>query len=324
MFKNHKINPKAKTEINTGFGTNSSDYGGRYINKKGLPNVEKKGVGYFERISFYHILLAMPRWKFFLSIVAFYIAINIIFGSIYYIIGIQEYGGIPTGSSIKNFWEAFFFSSQSFTIGGYGRINPTNLFVNSLCAIEAFLGLLSLAVVTGLLYGRFSRPRAYLRFSDNALLAPFQNKNAIMFRVAPFKNTSLTDAEVKVTLGLELEENGRKVNKFYPLSLEYHMINSLALSWTIVHPVIDSSPFYNFSEEDFKNSKGEIIVILKAFDDMFSNTVISRTSYTLSEIIVGAKFKPMYHKSNEGNKTLLHLDKLNSFDDAEVKFGGKE
>lgn len=313
MFKNYKINPKAKTEINTGFGINSSDYGGRYINKKGLPNVEKKGVGYFERISWYHILLDMPRLKFFLSIVAFYIVVNILFGFLYYIIGIQELEGIPTGSEVKNFWEAFFFSCQSFTIGGYGRISPTNLVINSLCALEALLGLLSLAVVTGLLYGRFARPRAYLRFSENALLAPFQNKNAIMFRVAPFKNTSLTDAEVKVTLGLELEENGKMVNKFYPLALEYHKINSLTLTWTIVHPISEASPFYNFIEDDFRNSKGEIIVILKAFDDMFSNIVVTRTSYTLSEIILGAKFNPMYHKSKEGNKTLLHLDKLNSY-----------
>jgi inward rectifier potassium channel len=318
MFKTLKANPKAKTEINTGFGTNSSDYGGRYINKRGLPNVEKQGVGYFERISWYHILLDMPRLKFFLSIVAFYVIVNLFFGLLYYSIGIKESGGIPTGSEVKNFWEAFFFSCQSFTIGGYGRISPTNFVINSLCAFEALLGLLSLAVVTGLLYGRFSRPRAYLRFSDNALLSPFQSKNAIMFRVAPFKNTSLTDAEVKVTLGLEVEDKGKMVNKFFPLALEYHKINSLALTWTIVHPITESSPFYNFIEDDFKNCKGEIIVILKAFDDMFSNIVVSRTSYTLSEIIVGAKFNPMYHKSKEGNKTLLHLDKLNSFKTVEL------
>lgn len=313
MFNIHKINPKAKSEINTGFGVNSSDYGGRFIDKKGNPNIEKKGVGYFERLSWYHVLLAMPRWKFFLTICLFYLCINLVFSGIYYFLGPNEFGGTVTNSHLKQFAEAFFFSSQSFTIGGYGRVSPDNLLINALCAFEAFLGLLSLAVVTGLLYGRFSRPKAYLRFSENALLAPFHKGMAIMLRLAPFKNTTLTDAEAKVTLGLVVEEHDKMVNKFYQLPLEYHTVNSLTLSWTIVHPITETSPFYNFTEEDFKNAKGEILVFVKAFDDMFSNTVVSRTSYTLNELIIGAKFNPMYHRSDTDNKTLLHLDKLNSF-----------
>lgn len=324
MFKIRKINPKAKSEINTGFGVNSSDYGGRFVNKNGNPNIEKKGVGYFERLSWYHVLLEMPRWKFFLSICLFYLFINLLFSCIYYFLGLNEFGGTPGASSFKQFAEAFFFSSQSFTIGGYGRVSPDNLLMNALCAFEAFLGLLSLAVVTGLLYGRFSRPKAYLRFSGNALLAPFHNGMAIMLRLAPFKNTTLTDAEAKVTLGLVVEEQGKMVNKFYSLPLEYHTVNSLTLSWTLVHPITETSPFYNFTEEDFKNVQGEILVFIKAFDDMFSNTVVSRTSYTLNEIIIGAKFNPMYHKSDTENKTLLHLDKLNSFSLVNLNFNSNK
>ncbi len=324
MFKIHKINPKARSEINTGFGVNSSDYGGRFLNKNGNPNIKKEGIGYFERISWYHILLEMPRWKFFLTIVLFYLCINLLFSCIYYFLGLNEFGGTYTTSHFRQFAEAFFFSSQSFTIGGYGRVSPDNLLMNALCAFEAFLGLLSLAVVTGLLYGRFSRPKAYIRFSGNALLAPFHNGLAIMLRLAPFKNTTLTDAEAKATLGLVIEEKGKMVNKFYQLPLEYHTVNSLTLSWTIVHPITETSPFYNFTEEDFKNAKGEILVFVKAFDDMFSNTVVSRTSYTLNELILGAKFNPMYHKSDSENKTLLHLDKLNSFSLVGLNFKPEE
>ena len=324
MFKLHKINPKAKSEINTGFGVNSSDYGGRFLNKNGNPNIEKKGVGYFERLSWYHVLLNMPRWKFFLTIVLFYLCINLVFTIIYYFLGLNEFGGTITNSHLKQFAEAFFFSSQSFTIGGYGRVSADNLLMNSLCALEAFLGLLSLAVVTGLLYGRFSRPKAYLRFSGNALLSPFHSGNAIMLRLAPFKNTTLTDAEAKVTLGLIVEEKGKMVNKFYQLPLEYYTVSSLTLSWTIVHPITETSPFYNFTEEDFKNSRGEILVFVKAFDDMFSNTVVSRTSYTLNELIIGAKFNPMYHRAENENKTQLHLDKLNSYTLVDLEFNAEK
>lgn len=324
MFKTRKINPKARSEINTGFGVNSSDYGGRFLNKNGNPNIEKKGIGYLEKISWYHILIDMPRWKFLFTIVLFYLCINLLFTCFYYFLGLREFGGTPTNSHLKQFAEAFFFSSQSFTIGGYGRVDAGNLLMNALCAFEAFLGLLSLAVVTGLLYGRFSRPKAYIKYSENALLAPFHNGLAIMMRLAPFKNTTLTDAEAKVTLGLVIEENGKMVNKFYQLPLEYHTVNSLTLSWTIVHPITETSPFYNFTKEDFKSAKGEILVFVKAFDDMFSNTVVSRTSYTLGELIIGAKFNPMYHRSDTENKTMLHLDKLNSFSSVDLNFNGEK
>jgi len=324
MFKPHKINPKARSEINTGFGVNSSDYGGRFLNKNGKPNIEKKGISFLEKISWYHIFLDMPRGKFILVILVFYLITNLLFGLFYFLLGVEKLGGITTGSKIEEFGEAFFFSCQTFTTVGYGRISPVGFLASALSAIEALIGLLSLAVVTGLLYGRFSRPKAYLKYSGHALLAPFHNGLAIMLRLAPFKNTTLTDAEAKVTLGLIVEENGKLVNKFFLLPLEYQTVNSLTLSWTIVHPITETSPFYNFTEEDFKNARGEILVFVKAFDDMFSNTVVSRTSYTLNEIVIGAKFNPMYHRSVNENKTLLFLDKLNSFSTAEINFNSEK
>ena len=281
MFKVRKINPRARSEINTGFGVNSSSYGGRFLNKDGKPNIEKRGVGYFERISWYHVLLEMPRWKFFATILLFYLVINLVFGFIYVLAGVNHLEGINAHSGFEKFTEAFFFSCQTFTTVGYGKISPTGFVTNSLAALEALIGWASFAVVTGLLYGRFSRPKAYIRFSEKAIIAPFQKGNAIMLRLAPFKNTTLTDAEAKVTLGLIVEENGRLVNKFFQLPLEYEKVNSLTLSWTVVHPITETSPLYNFTEEDFKNAQGEILVFIKAFDDMFSNVVVARTSYII-------------------------------------------
>lgn len=320
MFNFHKVNPKSTAEINTGFGINSSDYGGRFLNKNGEPNIEKKGLGYFERLSWYHVLLKMPRWKFFMIILLFYFFINLLFGLIYFILGVTQFAGIPTHSVFDEFAESFFFSCQTFTTVGYGRISPIGFLASLLSSFEALMGLLSFAVVTGLLYGRFSRPRAYIRFSENALLSPFQNGNAIILRLAPFKNTTLTDAEATVSLGLVLEENGKTVNKFFQLLLEYKKVNSLTLNWTIVHPITETSPFYNFTKEDFKNAQGEILVYVKAFDDMFSNIVVARTSYTFNEVVIGKKFDPMFNRSENQNKTLLHLNKLNSFSEAHLNF----
>lgn len=320
MFKDKKINPRATSEINTGFGVNSSSYGGRFLNKDGSPNIEKQGVGYFEKISWYHALLEMPRWKFLSSILFFYLVINLLFGLLYFLNGINHLDGINAHSGWEMFSEAFFFSCETFTTVGYGKISPMGFIANSISAFEALIGWASFAVVTGLIYGRFARPKAYIRFSENALLAPFQDSNALMLRLAPFKNTTLTDAEAKVTLGLIVEENGKLVNKFFQLALEYEKVNSLTLSWTVVHPITETSPFYNFTEDDFKNAQGEILVFIKAFDDMFSNVVVARTSYTLNEVIIGAKFDPMYHRSAGQDKTLLHLDKLSSISKAGLNF----
>ena len=315
-----KINSKAKTEANTGFGINTSDYGGRFVNKDGKPNIEKRGIGLLERISWYHTMLAMPRWKFLSLIFIFFILVNFLFALLYMLIGVEHLSGMLTETYLQKFGEAYFFSAQTFTTVGYGRVNPTGFLASAMASFEALIGLLSFALATGLFYARFSKPKAFFRFSENALVAPYKDGIALMMRVAPYKNTNLSDVETKVSLGISVEENGKMMNRFFPLDLEFEKINNLALSWTIVHPITESSPLYKFTPEDFASSNGEVIVYLKAFDDMYSNTVVTRTSYTFHEIVVGAKFIPMYHRSSEGNSTVLDFEKLNVFNEVDISY----
>ncbi len=313
-----KNNTEARAEINTGFGSNLASYGGRFVNKNGRPNVEKKNIGFWERTSWYHTLLDLPLRKFLALILLLYIVINFIFASIYYAVGIEHLSGLDASNPFQQFVEAYFFSAQTFTTVGYGRINPVGFITSAISAIEALVGLLSFALATGLFYGRFSKPEAYLRYSNNAIVAPFKNGLALMMRVAPYKNTTLTDAEVKVTVGLFIEEAGKTKTQFFNAALEYSAVNSLTVSWTIVHPIDEQSPFYTFTADDFGKAKGEIIVFIKAFDDMFSNQVVSRTSYIFNEIIVGANFEPMYYRSEDNNKTILDLDKLSSYNKIDI------
>lgn len=311
-----KINHNVQTDQNSGFGTNANSYGGRFVNKNGTPNIEKRGMHLLRRISWYHTMIDMPNWKFMLILFIFYIVINFVFAVLYYAIGIEHLDGIAQSQSIwTQFGQAYFFSAQTFTTVGYGHISPTGFLTSALSAAEALIGLLSFAIATGLFFGRFSKPTAFLKFSHYALISPYKEGKGLMIRLVPFKNTNFTDAKAKVTLGMTVEENGKMTNKFYNLELELDRINALSLSWTLVHPITENSPLYNFTKEDFNRIHGEILVFISTFDDMFSNTVAARTSYTFNEVKYGAKFKTMYNRSKDGSRTILHLDLLNSIED---------
>jgi inward rectifier potassium channel len=309
---------------NTGFSTSNNTEGGRLTNKDGSINLQKTGVPFWERISLYHTLLRLPRWKFLFSVFVFYTLVNVCFALIYMAVGVQYLHGVhPVNNLMGNFEQAFFFSSQTLTTVGYGHISPVGLQANSVASIESFMGILSFALMTGLLYGRFTRPRAYIKFSDNLLVAPHKGQQALMVRLATYKNNHLTDVEANVTISIYLQENGTKVRRFFNLPLEISRINSLALSWTLVHLMDEESPLYQLTYEDFQDSEMELLLHIKGFDDHFSNIVQQRTSYTVSEIVYGAKFIPAFHRSADDKTTILELDKLNAHEPATLPVSEK-
>ncbi|HCR74942.1 MAG TPA: Inward rectifier potassium channel Irk [Chryseobacterium sp.] len=315
MARGFREKIRQKNTENSGFGSNAS---GRFINKDGLPNVNRKGVNIFNRYSWYHTMLELSSFQFISYLVIAYILVNLFFALIYYLIGVEHLTGIDKSNPVNEFIDVFFFSSQTFTTVGYGRIAPVGFMASLVATFEAFLGLLTFAIATGLFYGRFSRPRAYLKFSDVAVVAPFKENSALMFRLAPYKNNALTDAEVVITTAIEVVENGISRSNFYQLKTQFSKINTLALNWTIVHEIDEESPFYGFSEEDFKNTGIEIIVHIRAFDEVFSNTVVQRTSYITKEIVYGAKFIPMYYPDKDNLSTVLNLDKISEYQKAKL------
>ena len=299
---------------NTGFGGSSTVEGGRLTNKDGSNNLRKVGLPIWERISIYHTLLRMRRGHFFLLVLLFYTTINLFFATIYFAIGVEHLDGVDgAGSAFGKFTEAFFFSSQTLTTVGYGHVAPMGMAANTVASLESFLGILTFAVVTGLIYGRFARPRAFIKFSHNALIAPYKDGQAIMMRLATYKNNHLTDVEAMMTAALRIKEDGKYMSRFYTLKLEISRINSLALSWTLVHALDENSPLYGYSMKDIENSKLEVMVGIKGFDDHFSNIVQQRTSYSHKEFVNGAKFLPMF-RAQAGSFTLLELDKINAYE----------
>lgn len=317
-----KFNRKAKTENETGLSTNANLIGGRFFDKNGKPNIEIKGLPISERINVYHSLLFMKWWKFMFFIISFFLAINLFFTFLYLLIGIDHLGGLIATTRTEKFGEAFFFSAQTFTTVGYGRINPIGFAASFVAAIEALTGLLSFALATGLLYGRFSLPRPYLRYSSNALFAPFKDGVAFMFRLVPYTKNYLVNVEVKMTLALKVTEDGISKNKFFSMDLDVSKANTLVSNWTLVHIINESSPLFQLTKEDIDNAQAEVMIFVQGFDESFANTVVSRYSYTYHEFVYGARFLPMFHADINNSKTILHIDKLNDYEKADIsKFG---
>src|SRR6201996_5275106 len=228
MAQAKKIDPHIKINNDTGFGNNASNYGGRFINRDGTFNLRKEGISFFDRFSIYHNMLTIPRWKFIAILVLFYFVINLVYTLIYLSIGIDQLQGVIATTNWGKFKEAYFFSTETFTTVGYGRVNPVGDGANFVASIEAMSGFLSFALATGLMYGRFARPRAYLLFSNLALISPYKDGTGLMFRFAPYKdNHALTDVEIRVNIGLQIsQENGNAEYRYYDLSLERTRVES--------------------------------------------------------------------------------------------------
>lgn len=318
MASRKRINPFLKSNNDTGFGTNASSYGGRFINKDGSFNLRKEGKPIWERISIFHKMLNMQRWKFMMVIVVSFVAINLLFTLAYLITGTDEFTGIIASSEWNVLRELYFFSTETFSTVGYGRVNPVGSMANLIASFEALTGSLFFAIFTGLIYGRFSKPKAYLAFSNNALITPFQGATGLMFRFISYKDDhNLTSVEVLVNIGLLVQDNGKSEYKFYPLPLERSRVDNLPMNFTVVHPIDENSPLYGFTFEDMQTADMEIYVLVKAFDDVYSTTVLQRTSYTYEEVKFNAKFVQMYRESEDGRTTIIELQKLNEYREME-------
>jgi|SRR5450755_957598 inward rectifier potassium channel len=305
-----------KDNNDTGFGGNPENYGGRFVNRDGTFNVQKEGISFFKRFSLFHQMLNLPSWKFFGALFVIYLAINFAFGCVYFFIGKSQFQGIEAITTAGIFKEMFFFSTETYTTVGYGRVNPTGDMANSVAAIESMLGFLSFAVATGLLYGRFSKPKAFLFFSRNALISPYKGGKGFMFRFASYKDHhTLTNVDIKVNAAMLVEEHGKMAYKFYDLELERSHVESLPMNWTVVHPLNPESPLFEYSKEDMKKADLEVYVSVRGFDDVYSNLVQQRTSYTVEEILFERKFVQMYHESADGKTTIVELNRLHEHKD---------
>lgn len=302
----------AEREI--GFG--SKDYGStvRLINSDGTTNVRKYGRGWFRPYDIYHQLISLPWPKFVAGILVSYLVVNLMFSLAYMAVGMDGLAGISGTTTSEQFLDAFFFSAQTVTTLGYGRIAPVGTAASTLAAVESMLGLLGFALATGLLYGRFSRPNARIKFSDFSVVAPYEGISGFMFRMANERQSELIEAEVQVMLSfVDLAEGKRD---FILLPLEINKINLFPLTWTVVHPIDQESMLWGKSVDYLRTIDAEFIILVKAFDDSFGTTVYKRRSYKWYEVQFGKKFVPITQPFDDHIRVDMH--RMSEVIDAEL------
>ncbi len=280
----------------------------RIINKDGSFNIKRTGGG-LSSINAFHYLINISWTKFLLIVFAGFVGVNLFFAILYQLAGIENLTNAAAQDGLQTFLNTFFFSVQTFATVGYGGIHPTGILSNIIASLESMTGILSFALATGLLYGRFSKPSAKILFSDKAIIAPFKEGKALMFRVANSRDNILMEMEANAMMTSLDKGDGRFTRKYFPLKLEIKFIYFFPLPWTIVHPIDEESPLYGKTAKDLEEMEAELLIMVKGFDDSFSQHVISRSSYKYDEIEWDVKFVRAY-TTDESGETIVDLEKV--------------
>ncbi|MDR3698437.1 MAG: ion channel [Candidatus Sulfopaludibacter sp.] len=280
----------------------------RVINQDGSFNVHRRGTTWRD-IHPYMYLINMGWVKFFATLVLGYFLANLVFAGIYFALGPDQLSGADSPTAFGRLLNDFFFSSHTLSTVGYGNISPKGIAANSVAAFEALVGVLAFAVATGLLFGRVSRPSARIGFSDQILMAPYQDGTSLQFRVVNRRTNDLMDLDVRMMLMTVETKSGKPSREYNRLKLERDQLVFIPLTWTIVHPIDSESPLFGKTEADLKQQQAELLIVIKAYDDTFSQMVVARHSYRYDEIVWGRRFSPAFFVDEQGDM-VLELPKL--------------
>jgi inward rectifier potassium channel len=251
-------------------------------------------------LDLYHWLLTVTWVQFAAIGLASYLASNTVFALLYLV---DPHG--LAGAKPGDFADAFFFSVETIGTIGYGVLYPHNLYANIVMTAENFFGLSFIAVATGVIFARVSRPTARVMFSKNALITTYDGDLVLMFRAANERANRVLEAEVTVSVTRDLvTREGRTMRRFDQLNLVRSRSPLFALTWTVLHIIDKTSPIYGVTEAILEKSSGQILVVLSGMDETFAQRIHARHSYMPADIAWNKHFADVIFEDDDGGRVV--------------------
>lgn len=289
----------------------------RLLNADGSFNVARRGLGFWSLLNPYHNLLMMSWPRFLGAVALLYAVVNVVFALAFMMCGPEALNAPPDIGLSNPFLRAFFFSVETLATIGYGNISPSNVAAHTVVTVEALMGIFGTALITGLVFARFSRPRAQILFSRMAVIAPYRGVTAFMFRIANARSNEIVELGCKVLFARFVDEDGQSIRRYYPLVLERERVVFFPLSWTVVHPIDENSPLFGLSDDDLHRSSAEFLILLNGTDETFSQTVHTRSSYAAADVIWDARFVNVFNRRAGRDRLTIDVRRLHDIERVE-------
>ncbi|GAB4367392.1 MAG: ion channel [Elainellaceae cyanobacterium] len=284
----------------TRIGNPSPQKSARFTDPRGTFNIIQLVSDPSRWNDLYHLLLTLPWLHFMGLLTLIYVGLNALFASIYLLGG----NGIANARP-GDFSDAFFFSVQTMASIGYGTMHPSTTYTNIIVTIEAIVGVLWLAIATGLMFVRFARPTARVLFSQVAVIAPHNGVPTLMFRAANQRGNQILEAQMRVTLVRNVvTDEGEFMRRFFDLTLERSQTPIFALTWLALHPITEDSPIYGMTAAEFAEVEAEVIVTLTGIDETFAQTIHARYAYRPAEIFWNMRFADILTRMPNGRRAV--------------------
>jgi inward rectifier potassium channel len=289
----------------------------RLLNQDGSFNVRREGLPLLQSLSAYHYFLTITWTRFLGYVIAVYVFTNALFAIAYVGCGDDALTGFPSMGAGERFATGFFFSVHTLATIGYGSIVPMNNLANMVVIVEALVGLLAFALVAGIVFARFARPMAQIVFSRNAIIAPYRGMTAFMFRIVNQRSNEIVQVQAKLML-TRRKKGVDGEREFIGLKLERDNVVFFPLTWTVVHPIDEQSPLRGITQQDLIDSEAEFLILLNGFDETFSQTVHTRSSYVAEEVVWGAKFRSIFNPPKPDGTLSVDIRKMHDVEKLEM------
>lgn len=246
----------------------------------------------------YHGVLTAPWWMLFLGLGVFFASINLIFALLY----LADPNGLANARH-GNFWDAFLFSIETMGSVNDTGFLPRTTYANIVLCFAAFFGILTIALFTGIMFARFSRPFARVVFSKVAIIAPFDGVPTLIFRAANQRGNQIIDAEIRLSLAYQqMTREGISMRRFAELTPVRSRSSLFALSWSVMHTIDESSPLYGVTSDMLFDQQMEIILMLSGVDEVLADRIYARHSYFPDEIVWDQRFVDVLSVSPQGRR----------------------